>query len=227
MRRLLEESRRRMLLPAAIGLGGLCLFPAGCLHLHGKHKASQEAAETPCATGIPQIQRRFFVASQGRLGINAEAGSFARELSAAINATPNCTAVLLPLDCPILAHPSTGPGFSPQLMHCVEMAGPSPAVDELLIVAVTDVVAFRPMRIGAILERRSLADGAVIWHDQRTWNAPLDMDPISPNPINRMILNRPPPLGVVEKHELDRLSPQTFQRSVVEKLAAELAASPL
>jgi len=223
-------SRRRSdcRLPILLGLTGMIAVFSSCAAHRGQKDASRGHDEVSCTNGTSlPIQRRFFVSSQGRLGINGEPGSFARELTASLNATPNCTAIMLPLDFPLHATPESGSGMSPQLARWVEMAGPSPAVDELLIVSVTDVVPFRPMRIGAVLECRSLADGTVLWREQRTWNAPLDMDPISPSPINRVLLNRPPPLGVVEKHELNRLSPQTFQRSVAEKVAAELALSPL
>lgn len=183
--------------------------------------------EAACAGGMQQIQRRFFVSSQGRIGVNGEAGSLARELTAALNATANCSAIMLPLDFPIDPAPGSPPGSSPQLLRFIESAGPSPAIDELLVVYVTDIIPFRPMRISAVLERRSIAEGIVLHRDQRTWNAPLDMDPLSPSPLNRMLLNRPPPMGLVEKHELNRLSPLTFQRDVAAKVAQELAIAPL
>lgn len=222
------SDRPKNRLHVASALAGLLLLLTSCASHRGAHDNQSTRDEVPCANGgVPQIQRRFFVSAQGRMGVNGEPGSFARELAAALNATPNCTAILLPVDFPIHAPPEAGSPFPPPLARWIEMAGPSPAIDELLIVSVTDIVPFRPMRISAVLERHSLSDGTVIWRDQRTWNAPLDMDPLSPNPINRMILNRPPPLGVVEKHELNRLSPVTFQHTVAEQLATELAASPL
>jgi len=212
-----------ILLAGALGL--FCNW--GCAAHRGEHQPDQQIMEAACAGGMQQIQRRFFVSSQGRIGVNGEAGSLARELTAALNATANCSAIMLPLDFPIDPAPGSPPGSSPQLLRFIESAGPSPAIDELLVVYVTDIIPFRPMRISAVLERRSIAEGIVLHRDQRTWNAPLDMDPLSPSPLNRMLLNRPPPMGLVEKHELNRLSPLTFQRDVAAKVAQELAIAPL
>jgi len=199
----------------------------GCSHLprHKARKAEEEAAQ--CLAAQQQIARRFFISSQGRMGVNGQAGSFARELTASINAIPNCTAIMLPLDFPVDAPPGQEPGPSPQLLQFIHSAGPSDAIDEVLIVHVTDVVDFRPMRISAVLERRTVGDGVVIARDHRTWNAPVDNQPLSPSRLNRFILNHPPAAAVVEQMELSRLSPQTFQRTVAEGLAQELSVSPL
>lgn len=202
------------------------LMPGCALH-RWKRREDHTREEAACADGVPQIQRRFFVSSQGRLGINGEAGSFAREIAAAVNAIPGCSAVLLPLDFPIDSPPDLPPGPSRQLLQFIERTGPSPAIDELLLVHVTDVVAFRPMRISAVIERRSIGDGMTLSREHRTWNAPLDMDPLSPNPINRFLLNHPVPMGVAENHELNRVSPQTFQRTVAEQVAQQLSRAPL
>lgn len=204
-------------------LFGAVLVLQGCL-LHRAKKAEREAQ---CSPDELRIQRRFFVSPQGQLGINGEPGSFAREIVAALNALPYCSAILMPIDFPIDPPPGHPPGPSQELQAFVASAGSSPAIDELLIVYVTDVVPFRPMRLSAILERRSLVDGMVISRDHRTWNAPIDLDPTGPSAANRKLLNHPPPAGIAEIHELSRLSPRTFQHGIATELALELANSPL
>lgn len=202
---------------------GTLLVQQGCF-LHRAKKAEKEAQ---CSANEVRIPRRFFVSPQGQLGINGEPGSFAREIVASLNAMPGCSAILLPLDFPIDSRPEQGMGPSPELQAFIASAGPSPAIDELLIVYVTDVVPFRPMRLSAILERRSIADGMVISRDHRTWNAPIDLDPTGPSAANRKLLNRPPPAGIAEIQELTRLSPKTFQHGVANEVALELVSSPL
>ncbi|WP_437227787.1 hypothetical protein SH661x_000554 [Planctomicrobium sp. SH661] len=220
---------RRRWLSTVMTAASMALIPTGCAQLHRRknREAKQEDSEAACTNAALRIQRRFFVSSQGPLGVNGEAGGFAREIVAAMNTIPGCSAILLPLNFPIDPPPGMPPGPSPQLLRYIEAAGPSPAVDELLVVHVTDVAPFRPMRISAVLERRSIGDGTTLSRDHKTWNAPLDMDPLSPNGFNRFLLNHPPPMGVVENHELNRLSPQTFQRGVAEQVATEIARSPL
>lgn len=202
---------------------GALLLQQGCF-LHRAKKAEQEAE---CSAGEVRIPRRFFVSPQGQLGINGEPGSFAREIVASLNAQPGCSAILLPIDFPIDSPPGQPPGPSQELQAFITSAGLSPAIDELLIVYVTDVVPFRPMRLSAILERRSIADGMVISRDHRTWNAPIDLDPTGPSAANRKLLNGPPPAGIAEIHELTRLSPKTFQHGVANEVALELVTSPL
>lgn len=198
----------------------------GCA-AHRWHRRKKGKAGGECADGETAIPRRFFVSPQGPTGINGVAGSLGREVAAALNTQPKCSAVLLPVDFPIDAPPDAPPGPSGQLLHFIESIGPSSAIDELLIVFTTEVVAFRPMRISAILERRSIQDGTTMSREHRTWNAPQDVQPLSPSPVNRLILNHPLPLDVTENQELSRLSPLTFQQKVAVDIARELSSSPI
>lgn len=200
----------------------------GCRAVHHwKHRHDPPVTEDQtCVSSLPAIQRRFYVIARGPSGTAGPPFGLGAEVVAAINALPNCDAVLLPPEArPGLPGPlpSGGQESFPPLP---DGPPPPPTVDEVLIIEITESQPFRPMRLSALVERRSPADGMVIAREHRTWTAPVDTEPLAPHAFNRLILNHPPPLGVVEQHELARLSPRAFHQQVAQELAAELAISP-
>ncbi|WP_437187512.1 hypothetical protein SH668x_000909 [Planctomicrobium sp. SH668] len=168
------------------------------------------------------VPRRYFVQAASPLSINGAPGDFAYEIVAALNTEENCSAYLLPPGMSLGTPDSLSQEFQDWKMHL----GADVTIDEILIVNVTDVVPFRPMRLSAFIERRSADSGFSISTLHRTWNAPIDDEPLDPHPFNRKVLQRPPPLGLVQHHELSRLSPKTFQRNVATQIGSELAQLP-
>lgn len=213
---------------------GICLctmalgLHPGCRAVHHwKHRHDPPTAEDQtCVSSLPAIQRRFYVIARGPSGTAGPPFGLGAEVVAAINALPNCDAVLLPPDVRPGPPGPLPPGEAEAFRPLPDGPPPPPTVDEVLIIEITESQPFRPMRLSALVERRSPSDGMVIAREHRTWTAPLDTEPLAPHSFNHLILNHPPPLGVVEQHELARLSPRTFHQRVAQELAAELAISP-
>jgi hypothetical protein len=217
------------LLVQRLGLGACLLGPSsGC---HGvfwwKHDAvaEQSAAvagisSTPAA---PTVKRRMLVVSRSPqdfvVGPHLD---FAQELVAALNTSGGFEAILAPPEMPI---PCPGEGEPPAITPA---GGPVAGVDydEILVVEVTEIRPYPPLRLSAVLERRAAADGQILSRSYRTWNGPVDMQPLYPHPFTRKALWHPAPLGEVEQNELSRLSPHTFFRNVAADVVREIAGSP-
>jgi hypothetical protein len=211
----------------AVGLAAGWL--AGCHSLPGECHSTSETGLTGIGNSCPEdgvpIPRRFYVLARGPIGVVGPPQGFVMEVLAALNCRPGCNAILLPPDAPLDPLPGTaGPPMA--LLQLPERLESDPALEELVLIDVVEFQPFRPMRISAVIERRNISDGTTLSRDHRTWNAPQDLEPLSPSKFNRYILNHPQPLGTVEQQELSRLSPQAFYRNVAYRLAGDLVASP-
>jgi|GEM_PF-2261072 len=226
--RLCQRCHRRCALVLVAGLAAGWL--AGCHGLSGQCHSTSEAGLAGAGNSCPEdgvpIPRRFYVVARGPIGVVGPPQGFVVEVLAALNCRPGCSAILLPPDAPLNPLPGTaGPPMA--LLQLPERLPSDPSLEELVLIDVVEFQPFRPMRISAVIERRSISDGTTLSRDHRTWNAPQDLEPLSPSKFNRYILNHPQPLGTVEQQELSRLSPQAFYRNVAYRLAGDLVASPI
>ncbi|SFI36933.1 hypothetical protein [Planctomicrobium piriforme] len=198
----------------------------GCHHLaFWKHGHAEKEAEDACKCPQFAVPHRIYVVAHGPIGVAGPPQGFVVEVVAALNSIPNCNAILLPPNAPLEPLPGT-PGPPAAILQLPDGLDPNPVIEQLLIIDIVEIQQFRPMRLSAVLERRTVADGMVISRDHRTWNAPIDIEPQGPSKFSRFILNHPPPLDITEQHELSRLSPQTFYRNIAQQLAGELVAVP-
>jgi hypothetical protein len=202
------------------------LFAAGCQGIHfGRTAAVPPAEDAACAANPIAIKRRIYVITRGPVGVVGAPQGFGVEVVAALNVLPTCNAVLVPPGTPI-DPPQAPQGALPPALMMIDGPSPTSEIDEILVITVTEMLPFRPMRLSAVIERRLASDNVIISREHRTWNAPVDEDPPGPNPLNRFMLNHPPPPGVIQQHELSRLSPRAFYRNVAVDIGQGFAAGP-
>jgi hypothetical protein len=211
-----------------IALWAYCLVLAcGCRGVHSwKHEPAPAADDAACATHPIAIKRRIYVITRGPVGVVGAPQGFGVEVVAALNVLPSCNAILVPPDTPI-DPPQAPPGSLPPSLMMIDGPSPTSEIDEILVITVTEMLPFRPMRLSAVIERRLASDNLIISREHRTWNAPVDEDPPGPNPLNRFMLNHPPPPGVIQQHELSRLSPRAFYRNVAVDIGQGFASGPI
>lgn len=213
-----------------LGIAGLTVLLTGCesWRLWRRHESSPSGGECDVRNCSEQPIPRFItITDRSPIGVVNDRTLFTQELVAALNELPYCEAALLPPNAPLPSVLQTsGTGIPPWEQPVME-SGPSLGLDEIWIVQVTEIQPFRPMRLCASIECRQASDGMIIRRLVRTWNAPVDDEPMAPSHFNAKILFRPPPRAVVEHHELSRLSPRTFFRNVAQEVAIELTAPPL
>lgn len=210
---------RRQLLSACVPLA--VLGATGC-HSWPWHKQEVECTEP---TG-PVIQRRFFVEERRAFNPLNETHPFVTELIAAINLRPACQTFFVPWEQTMLV--AAGGAWQVPACPGVPPEPPQlPTVDQYLLVQVTEVVPYRPMRMSAIIEQRSAAlnYAPVIRH--RTWEAMVDDKPLTPRHFDTKLFEKPEPVFIIEDRDLSRLSPRIFFRFVARQLALELATAPM
>ncbi|WP_437192250.1 hypothetical protein [Planctomicrobium sp. SH527] len=245
-----SPSRRHVLKSLAGGLATIAVLTSGCQQIWRRKKSTTQTAGESCSHekfNGTEIPRRFFVASRngdrGRgpgmqsggsmemsaplnFGVTGSPNPFLVEVLAAFNSRPNCNAIPIP---PHVLYQFDGEGTEGAVMSLQthpDRFDPNPSFEEVLVIDVVEVQPYRPMRLSAIVERRNVADGSLISRKHQTWNAPKDDEPQGPNPLNRILLNHPPPLHEVEDKELGRLSPIAFYRNVAKELVDGVLASP-
>lgn len=200
-------------------LCGLCLN-SGCRTWGWWHRDETAASETCDLQGpVPPNRRVFVVTGPGH---HDGQELFVAEVVAALQSHQQCEVVHLPIHDPAF-DPMTGE-FT---IDPVKWPPISVTPDTVLTIRVTELFPFRPMRLSADVELRYAVGGHVVYRDTRTWQAPVDVEPMPPGRLNRKILNHPLPPGIQEHEELSRLSPRTFMGNVARGLAQELLAVPL
>lgn len=243
-------TRRHVLKSLIGGLASISVLASGCQQFWGRRKSAPTNAQESCTHQKFEgavIPRRFFIASRngdrgyGRggqsgsggemtaplnFGVTGSPNPFLVEVLAAFNSKPNCNAVPIPQHVLYQLEGDGGEGTITSLQTQPDRFDPNPSLEELLVIDVVEVQPYRPMRLSAIVERRHVADGSLISRKHRTWNAPKDDEPQGPNPLNRILLNHPPPLYEVEEKELGRLSPIAFYRNVAQELVEDVLTSP-
>jgi hypothetical protein len=222
-----KQMRSRRSALASLAAAALISPLLGCRAFHRwRHRHDPVVEDSQCVDATASVKRRVYVICRGPASLAGPPSGFGPEVVAALNALPGFNAILLPPNAPLEPPPNDPNG--PPLAVMMLPDGPSPtgAIDEILLIEINEMQPFRPMRLCAVLERRSAADGVVLSREHRAWNAPADMEPLYPSHFNRMILNHPPSLGEVEQHELSRLSPVTFFRNVAGDVAREMATRP-
>ncbi|WP_437204150.1 hypothetical protein [Planctomicrobium sp. SH664] len=205
-------------------MGIALLMVSGCQSWFPWKKCEPTAPPAECGPLLDAnqpIPRSVSVLDRSTVGIPGERTFFTQELVAALNQVPYCQAILLPPNFPLPGAPYAG---APQPEECPQASEIPVGTDEIWIVQVTEIQPFRPIRVCATIERRQSYDGLLIERIQRTWDAPIDDEPLAPSHFNARILRKPPPRGIVEHHELSRLSPRTYIRNITQELAIELMA---
>lgn len=152
-------------------------------------------------------------------------GQFVSELIAELNKTNHCEVILL------ARPPAPPPGYliEPDAMPIIdERQWPPvhPVPDTLLVAEVTELEAYRPMRLGARIELREIQTGETVFQTVRTWQAPADKSPSPPGLANLKLLNRPRPPSLEERAEMTRLSPRMFMNHVAEDVAQTMLREP-
>lgn len=194
----------------------------------GCHWLPWRTEEVPCAGQVaPAIPRRYFIEERRPLAPGAVTHPFVHELTGALNLHPGCQGYLIPWEQPLLMA-GQGTGWQPPavpLSACE--AGAIPAIDQYLLVEVTEVVPYRPMRLSAVLELRSAANGFIPLVQHRSWEGGVDAEPLHPKHYDTRLFEHPEPMFLMENRELGRLSPRVFFQQVARLAAAELCAAPL
>jgi hypothetical protein len=192
---------------------------------------SQEEVECLCVTcghaACPLMMlpsRRIFVVEPHPDDLVQ--GMFVRELIAELGKTNHCEVVLLPRPSPLYP----GPPPVPEAMPVIdEQQWPPvhPLPDTFLVVELSELEPYRPMRLGARIELKEIHTGETVFQTIRTWQAPVDESPSPPGLANLKLLNRPRPPSLEERAEMTRLSPRTFMNHVAQELARTLLQEPL
>ena len=201
----------------------LLLTSSGCYRFEWwiprvPHRVAREA-DCAAERGAIIMRRYLIMPGEPRAFDSGPATVLSQEIASAVNAIPGCNAVLVP-------HAILHPGPPCELVGMSGEPLPMPDVDEILVISVSDFQPYRPMRVGVHIERIS-PGGFLLGNQRRTYRAPDDGEPLGPHPFNNLILKHPPPVAVLEDHELTRLSPTRFLTHVAGEFAHELAAGGL